>query len=276
MASRTGCEPISPSRGSSSNRVASSANTTGNRLILDTRVVFAGDAILFDEDPRLGEVGSQPVREAMMGDILQTGEAEVTLHIDVTASAPIERIDIRNGLDTEEVYRPYPASDLGRRIRVIWEGSEYRGRGRETVWDGSAELDGNRFEQVAPINRYNLDKRFDLGPDTRLEWTALTTGGFGGFDALLSDPENGRIRIETALVQETIDVADIGYDEKIFANGGIDRRIRVYRLPDENPHDSVRIERRIRLRDDRDNALYVRITTEDGHFAWSSPIYLFR
>ncbi len=250
--------------------------TTGNRLILDTRVVFAGDAILFDDDPRLGEVGSQPVREAMMGDILQTGEAEVTLHVDVTASARIERIDIRNGLDTEEVYRPYPASDLGRRIRVIWEGSEYRGRGRETVWDGSAELDGNRFEQVAPINRYNLDKRFDLGPDTRLEWTALTTGGFGGFDAVLSDPENGRIRIETALVQETIDVADIGYDEKIFANGGIDRRIRVYRLPDENPHYSVRVERKIRPQDDRDNAPYVPITTEDGHFAWSSPIYLFR
>ena len=62
----------------------------------------------------------------------------------------------------------------------------------------------------------------------------------------------------------------------IFANGGIDRRIRVYRLPDENPHHGVRLERRVRLHQNRDNALYVRITTEDGHFAWSSPIYLFR
>ncbi len=250
--------------------------TTGNRLILDTRVAFTEDATLFDDDPRLGDVGSEPVREAMMGDILQTAEREVTLYIDVHASAPIERIDIRNGLDTEEVYRPYPESDLGRRIRVIWEGSEYRGRGRETVWDGFAELDGNRFERVAPINRYNLDKRFDPGPDHRLEWTALTTGGFGGFDALLDDPANGQLRIETALVKETIDIADIGYDEMIFANGGIDRRIRVYRLPDETPHHGVRLERRVRLHQNRDNALYVRITTEDGHFAWSSPIYLFR
>ena len=36
-------------------------------------------------------------------------------------------------------------ADLGRRIRVIWEGSEYRGRGRETVWDGHAELSDNAF-----------------------------------------------------------------------------------------------------------------------------------
>jgi hypothetical protein len=38
----------------------------------------------------------------------------------------------------------------------------------------------------------------------------------------------------------------------------------------------VRIEREIPLVDDRDNALYVRVTFEDGHYAWSSPIYLFR
>jgi hypothetical protein len=50
----------------------------------------------------------------------------------------------------------------------------------------------------------------------------------------------------------------------------------VFRLPDQNPHESVRIERKIPLRDDQDNALYVRVTFEDGHYAWSSPIYLFR
>ena len=65
-------------------------------------------------------------------------------------------------------------------------------------------------------------------------------------------------------------------EEVIFANGGIDRRIRIFRLPDDNPHRSVTVERRIKLSDDKDNALYVRITFEDGHFAWSSPVYIFR
>jgi hypothetical protein len=194
----------------------------------------------------------------------------------VHAASPIERIDIRNGLETVEIFRPYGEQELGRRIRVIWEGSEYRGRGRETIWDGHAALSGNQFESLKPINLYNLDNRFEQTTPSRIDWTALTTGGFGGFDALLADPSSGTLEIDTALIKQIINIADIGRDELIFENGGIDRRIRVFRLPDVNPHLAVTLERKIRLVDDRDNALYVRITHEDGHYVWSSPIYLFR
>ncbi len=250
--------------------------TTGSRVILDTRVVFDRAAQLFAEDPNLGQGASSPVQEAMMGDILRSEDKEVTFRIDVHGPSPIERIDIRNGLETVEIYRPYEESDLGRRIRILWEGSEYRGRGRETIWDGHAEVTGNAFAELRPINRYNLDKRFEQTAPGRLEWTALTTGGFGGFDAVLEDSRSGTLKIDTTLVKEEIAIADIGRDEMIFANGGIDRRMRIFRMPDENPHYSVTIERRIKLADDRDNALYVRVTHEDGHFVWSSPIYLFR
>ena len=93
---------------------------------------------------------------------------------------------------------------------------------------------------------------------------------------LLQDPTAGQLKIDTVLVREVIDIADIGRNELIFENGGIERRIRVFRLPDVNPHTALTFERRIALRDDGDNALYVRVTHEDGHYAWSSPIYLFR
>jgi hypothetical protein len=250
--------------------------TTGCRMVLDTRAVFDNPAEHFSDDPNLGDVTSEMVSEAMMGDILKSGDDEITFKIDMHASAPVERIDIRNGLETVEIVRPYEQADLGRRIRVLWEGSEYRGRGRETIWDGHAELDGNTFERLEPINRYNLDKRFDQVAANRLEWSGLTTGGFGGFDAWLDDAEAGTLKIDTDLVKQEIAIADIGYDEMIFANGGIDRRIRVFRLPDENPHRVVTLERRMKLAADRDNAFYVRITQEDGHFIWSSPIYVFK
>jgi hypothetical protein len=250
--------------------------TTGSRVILDTQVNFDGPAQLFVDDPNLGNSASSPTHKAMMGDILRSEDEEVIFKVDVHGPSPIERIDIRNGLETLEVYRPYEQADLGRRIRILWEGSEYRGRGRETIWDGHAELSGNSFEQLTPINRYNLDKKFEqMGPG-RVEWAALTTGGFGGLDALLTDPQNGMLKIDTALVKEEVAVSDIGRDEIIFANGGIDRRIRIFRLPDENLHYAVTLERRIKLVGDRDNALYVRVTHEDGHFTWSSPIYIFR
>ena len=250
--------------------------TTGSRVILDTRAGFGSDAQLFDDDPRLGDMASRPVREAMMGDILRSDEDEISFEIDVHSAAPIERIDIRNGLETLEVYRPYQESELGRRIRVIWEGSEYRGRGRETNWDGHAELVDNSFEKLLPINRYNIDRRFEQTAPGRVEWSAITTGGFGGFEALLADPLGGQLKIRTELIEQDIEIAAIGRDEMIFENGGIERRIRVFRLPDVNPHRAFRIERRIALRDAGDNALYVRVTHEDGHYSWSSPIYVFR
>ena len=248
--------------------------TTGNRVILDTRVEFDNPAQLFSDDPNLGDVSSQSASSAMMGDILHTEDSEVTFCIEVHAASPIERIDIRNGLDTLEVFRPYSEEDLGQRIRVIWEGSEYRGRGRETVWDGYAELINNQFEKISPINYYNLDKKFELVEPNLIQWTALTTGGFGGFDAVLSSLEKGTLKIDTDLIKREINISDIGRDELVFENGGIERRIRVFRMPNHNPNKFIKIKRKLNVGQNRDNAYYVRVTFEDGHYAWSSPIYL--
>ncbi len=248
--------------------------TTGSRVVLNTTVQFDNKAELFSDDPRLAGVTSQMVDNAMMGDILRCTDTEVDFEVDLNSSSPVERIDIRNGRETIEVFRPYQETDLGQRIRVIWEGSEYRGRGRETVWDGYAELSGNHFESVKPINLYNLDNRFETSEQTRLDWTALTTGGFGGFEMMLKDGLSGSLKIDTALVQEEINISDIGRDELVFENGGINRRIRVFRLPDFNPHCRLKFKRRIQLNADQDNAIYLRITHEDGHYTWSSPIYL--
>jgi hypothetical protein len=250
--------------------------TTGCRMVLDVRASFDADAELFDDDPNLGPATSKGVTGAMMGDILRFGGAEVALDIDIATSSPVERVDIRNGLETLETYRPFDDGELGRRIRVIWEGSEYRGRGRQTIWDGTASLAGNRFERTAAINHYNLDKIFESDGDQNLRWTALTTGGFGGFDAWLSDPSAGTLSIDTPLVKCDIPVADIGREDMCFDAGGIQRRIRVFRMPDENPHTRLNLTRRIPLRSDADNALYVRVIQEDGHIIWSSPIYVFR
>lgn len=249
--------------------------TTGCRMLLDVGVAFAQDAVLYGDDPNLGPTTQTPARAAMMGDILRTEAESVEFSVEALASAPIERLEIRNGAEVLEVWRPFGAEDLGRRVRIIWEGSEYRGRGRQTVWDGQCSLTGNSFERIAPINLWNLDKKLERQTPGMVVWTALTTGGFGGFDAWLADQHAGKLRIETALVQCEIDIASIGLEDLVFDAGGIGRRIRIFRLPDENPARRLQLVRRIPLRRESDNALYVRVTQEDGHLAWSSPIYVF-
>lgn len=249
--------------------------TTGCRMHLNVEAAFDRDATLFADDPNLGPTSETMTRSAMMGDILRTDASHVDLRIEAGASAPIERLEIRNGKDVLETWRPYGADTLGRRVRIIWEGSEYRGRGRQTLWDGRCTLSGNTFERIAPINLWNLDKKLELQAPETVAWTALTTGGFGGFDAWLADPRAGTLRIDTALVQCEIAIASIGLEDISFEAGGIGRRIRIFRLPDENPARQLRLERRIPLKRQGDNALHVRLTQEDGHLVWSSPIYLF-
>ena len=247
--------------------------TTGCRMILSTRVEFEQPVQVFADDPALGSIRSHTATAAMMGDIVRCSDREVTLEIDLHASAPIERVEIRNGKHIEELYRPFTDEELGRRIRVVWEGSEYRGRGRETIWDGTASLKGNTFTQVTPINRYNLDKKFEANAN-RIEWEALTTGGFGGFDAWLAKPVEGSLTIETTLVSTNMPIENIGRDDLIYDAGGLGRRLRIFRMPDVNEHHKLQLKRRIPLQLGRDNALYICLTQEDGHVIWSSPIYL--
>lgn len=249
--------------------------TSGNRMILKTHVDFPSAATLFDQDPNMGETESSQTTRAEMGDILQSDADAVTFSIDMVASAPIERVMIRNGLEHVETVRPYTQEQLGRRIRVIFEGAKYRGRGREVIWDGTATLDGNTIERVAPINYYNRDKSVDLTSPTELSWSAITTGGFCGFDAWLSDADAGIMKIDSELVQAEIVIGDIGLEDLVFDAGGLKRQMRVFRLPDENDIRTMTLERTIPLRKGSDNAIYMSMIQEDGFQVWNSPVYVF-
>src|SRR4051812_21652970 len=245
--------------------------TTGCRLVLDVRAAFDGDAQLFADDPQLGPTTSTSVQAAIMGDILRSEHDAIELRIEAVASAPIERLEIRNGLEVLETWRPYREAALGRRIRVIWEGSEYRGRGRQTIWDGGCALTDNAFERIAPINLWNLDKKLvQTGPAT-LTWEALTTGGFGGFDAWLADPRSGTLRIDTPLVKCEVPIADVGLQDLLFEAGGIGRRIRMFRLPDNNRHPRPRFSPPTPPQSNRGQAPFLCVAQEEGHPALFRP-----
>lgn len=250
--------------------------TTGDRLHLDVRTTFQGAARRFEEDPQLRpDAAAVPVREAMMGDIVAVRDPRVAVRIRVDAGAPIERIDLRIGSRTIETIRPYGAAELGRRIRVVWEGAEYRGRGRMTTWDGRLRVDGNRIESFRPINFWHLEKSLERTDDGGLAWQSVTTGNFAGADITLAEPAAGHLGIETTHVTTRCPIAEIGLEDTVRDAGGLGRALRVFRLPDVNPALSMELTRTIDVADQGDTPLYVRVTLENGHQAWSSPIYLF-
>jgi Protein of unknown function (DUF3604) len=250
------------------------ATTGACRAHLDAKVRLHIQANLHRDDPALGGAPVGRATEAGLGAILtHVADAEVEFGFEILAGAPIERVEIRNRATLLEVWHPYARTELGRRIRVLWEGAEYRGRGRETMWRGDLALLGNSWDGVRALNRFNLDRRFDLTP-AGLTFDGVTTGGFMGVEAMLEDARAGTLEIKTNLVHASLPVAEIDFEDRVFDAGGLGRRIRAFRLPDVNLHRHIRLSRHIPLRRDEDNALYIRVTLEDGNVMWSSPIYL--
>jgi hypothetical protein len=249
--------------------------TSGARIWLHAAARFEQPATLYvghTTDPR---TGTETVHSAIMGDIVAVNDEEVEFEIDVLGTAPIERIELRDGLDVIEVARPYERGELGSRIRIIWEGAESRGRGRNATWDGRAQLHGNAFKDVRSINFWNAEKPIHQIGQSEIAWQSFTTGSFSGLDAILADRDSGTLHVQTSSASVEIAVRDIGYDDRIIEAGGLEKRIRVFRLPDKNIHHRVTLKRRLPIRRVGDTRPYVCVTQEDGHRAWSSPIYLF-
>jgi len=203
-------------------------------------------------------------------------DGEVELAIEVIGSAPIERLDIYDGLDLIETVRPYGDADLGRRVRLVYEGAEYRGRARTTTWDGSLRIEGNRIVRTAVINNWNLDRGIQIQDESSVTWKAVTTGNYGAIDLWLQDGAAGHLSFKTAPVSGESDIAGLGAEPKVFAAGGLERAIKLQRLPEAMRETRMKLTRRVKVRSKGDTRLYVRVQQEDGHRMWSSPIYLFR
>jgi len=255
--------------------------TTGGpsgRMRLEVSMSFDEPATQYLDDPLLVKnCSTKPCYHAMMGDIVFLPAGAAYLKVSVDAAAPVRSVDIFNGTDHLECYHPYEERDLGDRITVLWEGAEYRGRFRAVSWDGSAHFDKATITSVVPVNFFNQDKKLDMVSSSDLGWQSVTTGNFAGFVAKLKDSKLGSITIKTPLINESVKLSDIGYEGNLLdASDSLPRHIQIYRLPNDNPNSSVRIERKLEPQIGRDNPFYVRITLEDGTQAWSSPIYVLR
>jgi hypothetical protein len=246
-------------------------------MFLDVRARLTDAGDVFLQDPEVfPDTPTERAHWLMMGDIARVSAGDVELVVDAIGSAPIEKLDIFDGLELIDTIRPFGRADLGARIRVIYEGAEYRGRARATVWDGSLNVGGNAIRRAGMINNWNLDRGIQMQSESEVIWKAVTTGNFGGLDLELVDRDAGRLSIRTAHVRTEIAIADIDIEETILEAGGLGRRIRLYRLPARMLESGMAVRRPVNLHKDRESRLFVRVTQEDGHRAWSSPIYFLR
>jgi len=249
--------------------------TTGTRLFLDVRASFDGGAERYADDPKLGPTTKAPCTDAVMGEIVRTDATEVKLSVSAVGSAPIERLTVFNGKRPVAVWKPFGAAELGRRVRIVMEGAKYRGRSREVYWRGLIRLEGNRFTDLAAANLFNVDKPLRAAADgSEVAFDTVTTGNFAAIDLWLEKPDAGELVFVSDVVEARLKVADIGLEDSVHPGAGLGVAMRAFRLPDEGVSREIDVTSDIPLERGRDNPLFVRLTQEDGHQAWSSPIYV--
>jgi hypothetical protein len=249
--------------------------TTGTRMFIELKGEFASDVTGFSEDPLLGPTKEHKTREARMGDIIRPGSVPMRLSAEVIGTAPVERVDVLHGTKVVKTVRPFAAADLGARVRVLWQGAEYRGRGRETIWQGKLMLTGNRFARFAPANFLNPERKVqETAPGAALAWTSVTTGNLAGIDLWLDQARSGLLKIETNVVSGDIDLASLADNMVECDGGGLGRKLSVYRLPENDWSRRVTLDHTATFTGGADLPVYIRVTQADGNQAWTSPIYL--
>lgn len=231
----------------------------------------------FDRDPSLGPTGSAAVERLMMGDIATTSSPGAELRVSVSASCGVEKVDLYNGLRHLETIHNYETAALAssQRYRVLMEGAAYRGRFRQVDWGGRAEFSGATIREAGAINFFNPDQplRVEAGS---VAWDLITTGNFGGLDVWLEPPGAGSISIDTKHAALDVELETLGTGEVASRDldGPLPRRLSLYKLPEAALTPDIELTRTVDLATDADDAIYVRVTLEDGTQAWSSPIYL--
>ena len=248
--------------------------TTGNRMFLNVAVELPSAGDLFIRDPALYPPESKKTQRLIMGDIARVLSDEVELAIDAMGSAPIERVDIFDGTELIDTVHPYTTNDRGTRLRLVFEGAEYRGRARTTTWDGTLEITNNVIQRAEMINNWNLDRGIQKWDASSVVWKAVTTGNYGAIDLWLESANRGRVAFHTKPVSGEVEIADLGVEQRVFDAGGLERSVKIQLLPGRGAQTKIMHRRKLKLRPDHESRLYVRVQQEDGHRAWSSPVYL--
>ena len=247
--------------------------TTGCRMDLSVAAQLGPEGRIYPRDPALGPVQSQRAEQAMMGDIIAKPGSTLGLKVRIAAHAPILRLEVMNGTQIVATRRPYQSADLGERLRLICQGAEYRGRGRQVHWQGHLRLDQAKIQRFQTLNAWNLERRIVQESDQVVALDTITTGNFSGCDLWLEPGAAGALEIDTGLLQAKLSLSDLWLEETRLDAGGLDRCIKVMRLPEQLTVTQVQEEFELALRPEGDNPIWVRVETEDGFVAWSSPIY---
>ena len=189
---------------------------------------------------------------------------------------PLE-ITLNDSKINPECLKEFPIEKFPR-IRVRWEGAEFRARKRNASWKGTAEFTQNQILSTRTFNFWNEDAPLKYESNNIISWDTITSGNFQGFDVDLQHPFKGKLLFQSSQINFELPIDKILIKDTIFDVGGVGKKVCISRYSQNNPHISFTFQTNIPLTPTptQDERIFVKVTLENGHQAWSSPMYFIR
>lgn len=211
-----------------------------------------------------------------MGSVIET-RGPSQLQASVKGTAPLESLTLFQGKEAIKVVQPaaFSATAGSRRVRVSWQGSRIRGRGRRVTWDGLIRVSGATLVSAETV-------AFDAKTDGILDQTShqirfksSTTGDTDGIDLWLDQSEQGRIVFDSPVGRCEVDLGNLSQTQH-FDFGGLGMQLCVERYPEQLTEYEASLSTTITPPPGQTTPYFVKVVQSDGHMAWSSPIYVKR
>jgi hypothetical protein len=250
--------------------------TSGPRLAIDIAAELPQGGTLYHRNPLADpDCRAEAVTTCTMGDIVRTTATRAKVTVAIDAPVGIESIELRRGTDVVTLWRGYDAADLGNRLRLMWSGAEYRGRGRNTRWQGRGLVTGGRIVDFAPINRLNPEQTLNQVGSNGMVFNTITTGNRMGCDLSIEGP-SPELSLTTNRGNLTLTPGKMGVDPVIMEVGGLARKLVAQRLPNAPLPRHASFDAEVDIATEGDTPIWLCVNLEDGNQAWTTPIYLFR
>ncbi len=228
--------------------------TTGARIYLDVKCTE----------------GTKTV--GIMGDDINFRK-NLKLDISCRGTAPIERVEIYN--HDKVIYSKFPEMmDTDEPVvKLLWSGSKFNGRKRDYKWNLRINLLRNSLKRkkIRKINFFNPAHSV-LAEAKKVVCKGNTTGGVQGIIFELNK-KTGTILLNANDRRIKVRIKDIGQRGKGFKMGGLDAKVEVYELS-KSKKVKFDFEHNLRNLKNTVNPIFVKVIQEDGHMAWSSPVYI--
>jgi hypothetical protein len=208
------------------------------------------------------------------------GEKPDHLRVRAYGNSPLDTIELYNWDEKIGHVNLRPKSKT--KIRIAWSGVRVKTRKKSTRWDGKLEVENGR---IISAREYSFDRRdqgiVDRTP-TSVAWRSNTSGDYDGIILELDFDSHTEIVFSSERIEFSFKPSEIGEGIKIYPAGGVNLKVEVGLANEDfqdlpgfvaacsTDHTFVGIEHK---HDEHGNAFWVRVLQEDGHMAWSSPIF---